>query len=388
MNRIYLDHNATTPADPEVVRAMLPYFSEKYGNASSIHFFGQQARNAVEEVRDSVARLIGAQYEEIYFTGGGTESDNLAVKGVCQAAKGKGNHIITSGIEHSAVLNTCRFLEGKGFEVTYLPVDEYGRVNPDDVRKAVRKTTVLITVMHANNEVGTIQPVAELGKIAQERDIPFHTDAVQSFGKLSVNAEKMNADLISVSGHKIHGPKGIGCIYIRKGIRIEPLMHGGHHEREKRAGTENVPGIIGLGKAAGLAAAKREEESLRLTGLREKLWNGIREKIPHVLLNGHPEERLPTTLNVSFRYIEGESIILNLDMEGVAASTGSACTSGSVEPSHVLSAMGVSPSLAQSSVRFSLGRYNTEEEMDRVLALLPGIVEKLRKMSPLYKGNK
>ncbi|HLD28802.1 MAG TPA: cysteine desulfurase family protein, partial [bacterium] len=289
MNRIYLDHNATTPADPEVVRAMLPYFSEKYGNASSIHFFGQQARNAVEEVRDSVARLIGAQYEEIYFTGGGTESDNLAVKGVCQAAKGKGNHIITSGIEHSAVLNTCRFLEGKGFEVTYLPVDEYGRVNPDDVRKAVRKTTVLITVMHANNEVGTIQPVAELGKIAQERDIPFHTDAVQSFGKLSVNAEKMNADLISVSGHKIHGPKGIGCIYIRKGIRIEPLMHGGHHEREKRAGTENVPGIIGLGKAAGLAAAKREEESLRLTGLREKLWNGIREKIPHVLLNGHPE---------------------------------------------------------------------------------------------------
>jgi len=385
MKRVYLDHNATTPTHPEVVKAILPYYKEVFGNASSVHQFGQQARKAIDEAREKIANFIGASPKEIVFTSGGTEANNLALKGVAYANERKGKHIITSSMEHHAVLNPCKYLEKKGFKVTYLPVDKYGLVDPEKVRRAVTKETILISIIHANNEVGTIEPVAEIGKIAKEIGIYFHTDAAQTVGKIPVNVNELNIDLLSLSGHKIYGPKGIGVLYIRKGTRIQPLIQGGHHEKNRRAGTENVPAIVGLGKAIEIAKATMEKESMRLTNLRNKLCSGIGEKIDYVRLNGHPGRRLPNTLNMSFEFVEGESMILSLDLEGIAVSTGSACTSGSLEPSHVLKAMRVDPAVAQGSIRFSLGKDNTEEDIDYVLEVLPEIVTRLRAMSPLYK---
>ena len=388
MRRVYLDHNATTPTHPEVVKEMLPYFEEVFGNASSIHLFGQQARKAVDGAREKLAEFIGAKPEEIVFTSGGTEADNFAIKGIAYANESKGKHIITSSIEHHAVLNTCKYLEKQGFQVTYLPVDEYGFVDPGDMMKAINKETILITIMHANNEVGTIEPISEIGKIAKGKEIIFHTDAVQSLGKIPVDVNELNVDLLSLSAHKIYGPKGIGALYIRKGTRIQPLIHGGHHEKNRRAGTENVPGIAGLGKAIEIVKTSIDKESIYLTDLRNRLCSGISEKIDCVYLNGHSGKRLPNTLNMSFEFVEGESIILNLDMKGVAVASGSACTSGSLEPSHVLKAMGVAPAVAQGSIRFSLGKDNTEEDIDYVLEVLPEIISRLRAMSPLYKRKK
>lgn len=388
MRKVYLDHNATTPTHPEVVKAMLPYYEEVFGNASSIHQFGQQARKAIDEAREKVAEFIGAKPEEIVFTSGGTEADNFAIKGVAYANEKKGKHIITSSIEHHAVLSPCKYLEKQGFQVTYIPVDKYGLIEPDEVKKAITKETILINIMHANNEIGTIEPIAEIGKIAKEKEVYFHTDAIQTVGKIPVNVDEVNVDLLSLSGHKIYGPKGIGALMIRKGTRIQPLIYGGHHEKNRRAGTENVPGIVGLSKAIEIAKTTMERESIYLTNLRNRLCSGIGEKIDYVYLNGNPGKRLPNTLNMSFEFVEGESIILNLDMKGVAVSSGSACTSGSLEPSHVLKAMGVDPSLAQGSIRFSLGKDNTEEDIDYVLEILPEIISRLRAMSPLYKRKK
>ena len=388
MRKVYLDHNATTPTHPEVVKAILPYYKEVFGNASSFHQFGQQARKAIDEAREKIANFIGASPKEIVFTSGGTEANNLALKGVAYANEKKGKHIITSSMEHHAVLNPCKYLEKKGFKVTYLPVDKYGLVDPEEVRRAITEETILISIIHANNEVGTIEPVAEIGKIAKETGIYFYTDAVQTVGKIPVNVNELNIDLLSLSGHKIYGPKGIGVLYIRKGTRIEPLIQGGHHEKNRRAGTENVPAIVGLSKAIEIAKATMEKESMRLTNLRNRLCSGIGEKIDYVRLNGHPGKRLPNTLNMSFEFVEGESMILSLDLKGIAVSTGSACTSGSLEPSHVLKAMRVDPAVAQGSIRFSLGKDNTEEDIDYVLEVLPEIVERLRVMSPLYKQAK
>lgn len=388
MRKVYLDNNATTRMRDEVLEAMLPFYRDIYGNASSIHQFGRTARKVVDEARAKMADLLGASSpEEVIFTSGGTEADNYAIKGVAQALKAKGSHIITSAIEHQAVLNTCKFLEKEGFSTTYLGVDKYGVVNLEELKKAITDKTVLITIMYANNEVGTIEPIEEISRIAKERGIYFHTDAVQAVGKLPFSVKDTNINLLSMSGHKIYGPKGIGAIYIRKGTKITPQMHGGHHEMNKRAGTENVPGIVGLGKAAELAKKEIAGEG-RIKNLRDYLYKGITSKIDDVRLNGHPENRLPNTLNVSFTYLEGESIILNLDMEGIAASTGSACTSGTLEPSHVLTAMGVDAVNTQGSVRFSLGRDNTKEDMDYVIEVLPPIIKRLRAMSPLYEGKK
>jgi len=383
MKSVYMDHNATTPVRPEVLEAMLPFFRDKFGNASSIHTFGQDARAAVEEARAKVAEALGADSSEIYFTSGGTESDNMAIKGIAYASRKRGNHIITSRIEHHAVLHTCRQLEREGFEVTYVPVDRYGVVDPGDIGSSMREDTILITVMHANNETGTIQPIDEIAELAKERGVPFHTDAVQSFGKIPIDVGKLGVDLLSISGHKIYGPKGVGALYMRRGLKITPLIHGGHHERSRRAGTENVPGIVGLGVAAELAVREIEDEGRKLTELREALEGGIRERIDRVSINGHPERRLPGTSNISFASVEGESIILSLDMKGVAVSSGSACTSDSLEPSHVLMAMGVPPELAQGSVRFSLGRDNTREDVNYVLEVLPPIISRLREISVL-----
>lgn len=382
MRRIYLDHNATTKVDPSVIKAMLPYYEEIFGNPSSIHQFGQKARKGIDEARESIANFIGSEIEEIVFTSGGTEADNLAIKGIAYANSKKGKHIITSSIEHHAVLNPCKYLEKQGFEVTYLGVDKYGIVDPNDVKKAITNKTILVTIMHANNEVGTIEPISEIGKITRENGIYLHTDAIQSIGKIPVNVDELNVDLLSLSGHKIYGPKGIGALYIRKGTRIEPLIHGGPHERNRRGGTENVPAIVGLAKAIEIAKSSMKRESIWMTHLRDKLERGIVKKIDNVYLNGHPTERLPNTLNMSFEFIEGESIVLNLDLKGIAASSGSACTSSSLEPSHVLRAMGA---IVQGSVRFSLGKDNLEEDIDYVLEILPEIVDRLRAMSPLYK---
>ncbi|HID95287.1 MAG TPA: cysteine desulfurase NifS [Candidatus Latescibacteria bacterium] len=387
MRRVYLDNNATTPVHPLVLEAMIPFFKETFGNASSVHYFGQQAKKALEESREKVAAFIGAKAGEIVFTSGGTESDNLAIKGVAYANRAKGRHIITSSIEHHAVLNVCKQLEKKGFEVTYLPVNRYGEVSPESVEDAIRPDTILITVMHANNEVGTLQPIDAIGKIAKARQILFHTDAVQSVGKVPVNVDSFNVDLLSLSSHKIYGPKGVGALYVRRGTRILPLFQGGHHERRRRAGTENVPGVVGLGRACELAAENMDEEAGKLLALMDRLQSGLERKVEDVLLNGHPTKRLPNTLNMSFAGVEGESLLLNLDMEGIAVSTGSACTSGTLEPSHVLSAMGVDPQLAQGSLRFSLGRENTEEDIDYVLAVISDIVKRLRAISPFYKSS-
>jgi len=382
---IYLDHNATTPVRPEVLEAMLPYFGGRYGNPSSMHWAGRDAKEGLERAREQVAGVLGSKPEEVYFTGGGTEADNLAIKGVAYANRDKGNHLITSRVEHHAILNTCEYLEKQGFRTTYLPVDSEGRVDPGEVEKAVTKETLLISVMQANNEVGTVQPIAEIGKIARKHGVYFHTDAVQAFTKLPTRVNDLGVDLLSLSGHKIYGPKGVGCLYIRKGTKIDSLIHGGHHERNRRAGTENVPAIAGLGKAAELGAGEMAEEVKKLTALRDRLQEGILAKIPEVRINARNAERLPGTLSACFKYVEGESILLSLDMKGIAASSGSACSTGAIEPSHVLQAMGVPPEEARGAVRFSLGRGNTAEEVDRVVVELGTILSRLRAMSPLRK---
>jgi len=385
MRRIYLDHSATTPVDLEVATLMMTYYTEKYGNPSSVHGFGREAKQALEEARRQVAELIGATPQEVTFTSGGTEADNLTILGTAQAMRKKGKHLITSAIEHHAVLETCEYLEKKGFELTVIPVDSEGIVSVEDVRKAVRPDTILISVMHANNEVGAIQPIVEIGNLAKELGITFHVDAVQSLGKIPINVKEMNIDLLTVSSHKIYGPKGVGALYIRKGVRIVPLAHGGSQEKKRRSGTENTPGIIGFGKACELIGKRMAEETELQTKLRDKLMNGILERIEYVKVNGPlGEKRLPNNVNVSIRFVEGESLLLSLDMLGIAASSGSACTSGSLDPSHVLLAMGLVHEIAHGSLRFSLGRQNTEEEIDYVLEQLPKIVERLRMMSPLY----
>jgi len=384
MQRIYLDHAATTPTHPEVVKAMLPYYTDAFGNPSSIYSYGQEARGAVEEARTKVAELIGARSEEIVFTSGGTEADNLALKGVAYANEHKGNHIITTSIEHHAVMEVCKLLAKRGLRITYLPVDEYGLVDPDDVKKAITDKTVLISVMHANNEVGTIEPVEKIGKIAREAGVYFHTDAVQSVGRVPVNVDELEVNLLSISAHKLYGPKGVGALYVRKGTKLVPLMQGGEQENGHRPGTENVPAIVGLGKAVELAGQEIGKEAERLAYLRDKLIKGLVEKIDQIRLNGHPTGRLPNNVNVSVDFVEGESMILNLDLEGICASTGSACSSASLEPSHVLLALGIPPKQAHCSLRFTLGRKNTGADVERVLEVLPEIVAKLRAMSPLF----
>lgn len=378
-----MDNSSTTAVDPAVREAMLPYFSEKFGNPSSLYSIGREARRAIEEARQKVADLIGAKKEEIIFTGSGTESDNLAIKGLAYKNRKKGDHIITSSIEHHAVLHTCKYLEAQGFKITYLPVSKEGLVNPVDVEKAITSATILITIMHANNEIGTIQPIEEIGKIAREKNIPFHTDAVQTAGKIPVNVDAFGVSLLSMSAHKMYGPKGAGALYLRKGTFIEPQLHGGGHERNLRSSTENVPGIIGFGKACELAKERLPEE-VKIADLRDRLIKGILE-IKDSYLNGHPTKRLPNNANFRFSYIEGESMILNLDMKGVSASTGSACSSTSLEPSHVLLAIGLKPEEAHGSLRLTLGRENTKEDVDYVVSTLPEIVSKLRMISPLAR---
>jgi len=387
MKRIYLDYTATTPTHPEVVKAMSPYFTDAFGNPSSIHSYGQEGKGAIEEARVKVAALIGARDEEIVFTSGGTEADNFALKGVAYANEKKGNHIITSPIEHHAVMETCRFLEKRGFRTTYLPVDGYGLVDPDDVRRAITDKTILISVMHANNEIATIEPIVEIGKVAREAEVYFHTDAVQTTGHIQVDVNKLGVDLLSLSAHKLYGPKGVGALYVRKGTKLTPFMHGGEQERRRRASTENVPGIVGLGKAVELAWQEMSEEAEQLTRLRDRLIKGFLEQIDHIHLNGHPRMRLPNNVNVCVDFVEGESMVLNLDLEGICVSTGSACSSASLEPSYVLLAIGILPQQAHGSLRLTSGKWTTEEEIRRVLEVLPRIVAKLRAMSPLLKAG-
>lgn len=385
MRRVYFDHSATTPVHPQVAEEMYRFLTDQnYGNPTSLHYFGRIARQAVEEAREKVARAIGADPREIVFTSGGTESDNMAIHGIAYTNRDRGNHIITSAVEHHAVLNTVKALGKQGFTVTILPVDQYGMVSVDEVADAITDKTILITIMHANNEVGTIMPIAEIGKLAKEKGIIFHTDAVQSFGKIPVNVDELGVDLLSISGHKFYGPKGIGALYIRKGTRWkQTLFHGGAQERLRRAGTENVPGIIGLGKAAELAVENMAAENEMLQALRDKLIREVKNRFKHVRLTGHPVLRLPNHASFCFEYIEGESMLLSLDMKGVAASSGSACTSGSLEPSHVLLAMGIPPEVAHGSIRLTLGKDNTEEDVDYFLEVMEPIVERLRSMSPL-----
>ena len=389
MKRIYLDHAATTPVHPKAVKAMSPFFTERFGNASTLYSYGHEAKEAMENARSKIAAFIGAKSsQEIIFTSGGTESDNFAICGIAWANKNKGNHIITTSIEHHAVLNTCKFIEKRGFRVTYLPVDEYGLVDPEDVKKAITDKTILISIMQANNEVGTIEPLAEIGKIAREKEIYFHTDAVQSFGHIPINVDELNVDLLSASAHKLYGPKGVGMLYIRKGIKIVPFLYGGEQENRRRASTENVAGIIGFGKACELAAQHMEEESIHLASLRDKLIRGLLGKIEFTRLNGHPIKRLPGNVNVSIKYVEGESMLLKLDGKGICASGGSACTSSILEPSHVLTAMGIPPDIAHSSLRFTVGRENTEYDVNYVLEVLPDIIKELRLISPLYREKR
>lgn len=385
--KIYMDHNATTQPRPEVVEAMLPYYKDIFGNASSVHQFGKAANKGLEEAREKVARLINADSGEVVFTSCGSESNNYVIKGIAFSRKDKGKHIITSSVEHLAVIEVCKYLEKRGYNITYLPVDEYGVVNPEDLDKAIGPETILVSIMYANNEIGSLQHIPELAAIAKNKGVLFHTDAVQAVGKIPVDVKELDVDFLSMSAHKIYGPKGAGAVYIRKGIKIDPLIHGGHHEKNRRAGTENVPGIAGFGMAAELAGEELEKERKRLTELRDIMYHEISSKIDNVKLNGHPSFRLPNTLNAGFAYIEGESIIMSLDLEGVAVSTGSACTSGTLEPSHVLSALKIPPELIQGSVRFSLGRINTIDEVNYVVNVLPPIVERLRKMSPLWQGK-
>ncbi|MDP8235948.1 MAG: cysteine desulfurase NifS [Candidatus Erginobacter occultus] len=385
MKTIYLDHNATTPLRAEVLAAMTEIYENISGNPSSVHFLGRTARKRLEAGRERVAEAVGARPEEIVFTGGGTEADNLAVQGIAYAYRSKGDHIITSAIEHPAVLAACRFLEKEGFSVTYLPVSREGLVDPGELEEAIRPATILISVMTANNETGVIQPITEIGRIARDRKIPFHTDAIQGLGKIPLSVEEMGVDLMSLSGHKVYGPQGVGALYIRKGVRVRPLTYGGHHERGKRPGTENLAGIVGFGAACRLAVENLESESDRLRLLRDQLCSGISERIPRVKLNGAPGLRLPNTVNLSFEYVEGEGILLGLEEQGIAAATGSACTSGELAPSHVLSAMGVEAALAQGSVRFSLGRENTLEDILFTVDALVPVVKRLREMSPFFE---
>ena len=388
MNRIYLDYAATTPVHPDVVKEMLPYFSERYGNPSSIHSIGQEAREGIEVARTRIAALIGARPEEIIFTGGGSEADNFALKGIAFSKEKKGNHIITTNIEHHAVLKTARFLQKRGFKVTYLQVDRDGLVDPQDVKRAITPATILVSIMHANNEVGTIQPIAEISRITSEAGIYFHTDAVQTVGHLPVDVKKLGVDMMSMSAHKLYGPKGVGALYLRRSIRITPLIHGGQQEQGRRASTENVPGIVGFGKAAEIALKEMDTEAERITSLKDKLIKGLLERIDRVQLNGHPIKRLPNNVNISVEFVEGESLCLNLDLEGICSSTGSACSSSSAEPSHVLLALGIQPQLAHGSLRFSLGKWTNEDEIDRVIRTLSRVVSKLRAMSPLIKNSK
>jgi len=389
--RIYMDYAATTPVHPEVVKAMQPYFTDVFGNPSSIHSFGREAKEAVEQARDRVAALIGAKSEEIVFTGSGTEANNFAIKGIAYASvqgisRGRsGNHIITSAIEHHAVIEPCKFLETQGFEITYLQVDKYGLVDPENVRKAITDKTILVSIMHANNEIGTIEPIAEIGKICREKGVYFHTDAVQTAGHIPVDINELQVDLLSMSAHKLYGPKGVGALYIRKGTRMVSFIHGGEQEHNRRASTENVPGIVGFGKAAEIAKREMSDEAEKLRVLRDRLISGILENIERTRLNGHPVNRLPNNVNVSIEYVEGESVLLNLDLAGIAASTGSACSSASLEPSHVLLATGLPPEIARTGLRFTLGRYTTMDEVEYVLKVLPKIIKRLREMSPIYR---
>jgi cysteine desulfurase len=376
---IYLDHSATTPVDPRVFEAMKPFLTEQFGNPSSVYRAGQDVRRAVEDAREKIAGLLGARPKEIIFTSGGTESDNASIKGVA-LNRGSG-HIITSRIEHPAVLKVVGWLEKQGFEASYVPVGSDGLVDPEEVKKSVREDTTIISIMHANNEVGTIQPIEEIAAVAHERGVVFHTDAVQTFGKLPIDVEEMGIDLLSLSAHKIYGPKGTGVLYIRKGTKLEPCVHGGHQEWGKRGGTENVAGIVGLGKAAEIAMAEMEADEKRIRSLRDRLEAGLAGKITDMLLNGHREKRLYSLANICVKFVEGEAMLLRLDYEGIAASSGSACTSGSLEPSHVLLAMGLPAEIAHGSLRFSLGKANTAEDIDKVIEVLPPIVEKLRAMS-------
>ena len=382
-----MDHAATTSTDVKVVKAMEPYFNLKYGNPNSIHSFGQEAREAVEEAREKIAHLIGANPLEIVFTAGGTEADNYAIKGIAWANQKKGNHIITSKIEHHAVLHSCQFLEKQGFKVTYLPVDKYGLIDSEDVKKAITDKTILITIMHANNEIGTIEPIKEISKVVKKAGIYFHTDSVQTTGHISIDVNDLGVDMLSMSGHKFYGPNGVGVLYLRKGTRIVTLIDGGAQEKNRRAGTENVAGIVGLGKAAELAEKRLiQGKEVEVIKLRDKLIKGITKNIKRARLNGHPTKRLPGNANFCFEFIEGESMLLSLDIEGVAASSGSACTSGSLEASHVLLAIGLPPEIAHGSLRLTLGKDNTEEEVDYVIGILPGIIKKLRALSP-FRGN-
>ena len=389
---IYMDNAATTQVYPEVFDAMKPYFTEFYGNPSSIYSFAGNSKKAVEDARKTIADFLGARTEEIYFTGGGSESDNWALKATADAYANKGKHIITSKIEHHAILHTCEYLEKKGFEVTYLDVDENGFVNPADVEKAIRPDTILVSIMTANNEIGTIEPIAEIGKIAKDHGVLFHTDAVQAFGHIPMNVDEMNIDMLSASGHKINGPKGIGIMYIRKGVKIGSFVHGGAQERQRRAGTHNVPGIVGIGKAVELARDNMKERMEYETKLRDHLISRVMEEIPYAKLNGDKVKRLPNNVNVCFRFIEGESMLILLDQNGVCGSSGSACTSGSLDPSHVLLAIGLPHEIANGSLRLTLSEKNTMEEVDFTVDKLKGIIERLRSMSPLYedfvKNNK
>jgi cysteine desulfurase len=381
MNRsVYLDHNASTPVHPDVVAAMLPYFSERFGNPSSVHAFGRDAREGLETAREQIAHFLRVGKEEVVFTSGGTESDNLAIKGVAMA-RGRG-HLITSKIEHHAVLRAVQNLESQGFTATYLDVDSFGMVDPDALRRAIRPDTILITIMHANSEIGTVQPARQLGAIAREHGIPFHMDAVQTFGKVPIDLDGFNIDLLSFSGHKIYGPKGVAGLYIRKGTKMVSVQHGGEHERRRRAGTENVAGIVGLAKAVEIRGRDMGEEARRLAPLRDRLWEGLRERVPDVRLSGHPTERVPGTCNVCFRGVESESIVLGLDLKGIGVSAGSACTSGNVEPSYVLVAMGVPIEWAMGAVRHSLGRSTTAEDIDYVIESTVPLVAKLRAALP------
>lgn len=386
MNQIYLDYNATSPVRPEVLEVMLPFYKEQFGNPSSVHWAGRKVSGALEKAREQVANLINASPAEIVFVSCGSEGDNMAIKGSLAPLKEKGNHIITTAVEHPAVLETCQALEKDGYEVTYLPVSKDGQLDLVDLEKAITDKTILISIMWANNETGNLYPIEEIGKIARKYNVRFHTDAVQAVGKIPVDVQKANVDLLVISGHKIGAPKGVGAIYIRRGTRMKNFLHGGHQERNRRAGTQNVAGIVGLGKACELAAAELDDYYKRVRSLRDRLEDGVLSQIPDIKLNGTPDrdDRLPNTLNVSFAYIEGESLLLNLDMFGIAASSGSACTSGSLEPSHVMGAMCVEVTLAHSSTRFSLGPETTEAEIDRVLEVLPATVQRLRDMSPLY----
>ena len=382
---IYFDHAATTQVKPEVLQAMLPFFTQSYGNPSSIYQFAQTNKRALEESRETIATILGAQPNEIFFTSGGTESDNWAIKGIAESLKDKGNHIITTKIEHHAVLNPCHYLEKHGYEVTYLDVDKNGLVSPEQVEKAIKKGTILISIMFANNEIGTIMPIAEIGKIAKEHGVVFHTDAVQAVGQIPIDINKLHIDLLSLSGHKFYGPKGIGVLFIRRGIKLPPLLHGGAQERGRRAGTENVPGIVGLAKAMELAYQDLETKNIKIQALRDRLIEGVYDTIPYAQLNGDRKQRLPNNVNFSFDFVEGESLLLLLDMEGIFASSGSACASGSLDPSHVLLALGLSHEKAHGSIRFTLGEDNTMEDVEMLLTKLPAIVQKMREMSPLYE---